>query len=299
MAVPVMQLICQQHVHDGRTFSGKVRKLKQHRRASASRLRPPENPPNPPESPPGAPPSNAVITAPSAAISQHSQQQQHADEMQSQASSAQQAYHAQHAQQAQQRSDIERQVVQQLPLLVQQPGFGAGKKNLEQDLQAQLLEDRFAQSQLLGQLPQQLHQQPPVTKAGRRQRPTADAAGLACIGNGLQEEQGRMTQSGPLYQPSAVAPAPVPELFEVCTLGNQTSTSNTCFPAPVPLLSPGPPPLAQSAEVLLTYVCPGHKGVLVNVNCCTEIAAFAVPVTSTNVTSSSNLSSSNITYTCQ
>ena len=91
---------------------------------------------------------------------------------------------------------------------------------LEQQLHAQLLHDKYAQPQLLGQLPQQLQQQPPMTKAGRRQRPTADAAGLACFGTGVQEEQGRMSQSGPLCQPSAVAPAPVPELFEVSIMGS-------------------------------------------------------------------------------
>ena len=241
----------------GRTFSGKVRKLKQHRRASASRLRPPENPPNPSEGPLDTPPSNAVITAPSAATSQHSQQQHHADEMQSQASSAQQARHAQRAQQAQQRSSFEQQATQQLPLLVQQPGFGTAKKDLEQQLQAQLLDERSAQPQLLGQLPQQLHQGQPMTKAGRRQRPTADAAGLACVGMGVHEEQGRMTQSGPLSQPSAMAPAPVPvpELFEVCTVGKQTSKSlHTClllFPVP----SPTPRPLPRLCQRLGTFLC--------------------------------------------
>ena len=195
--------------------------------------------------------------APSAAFSQQAQLQQHADGMQSEASSAQQACHAQHAQQAQQRSNSEQQVVQQLPLLMQQPGSGAGKKKLEQHLQAQLLEDRSA------------------TKAGRRQRPTADAAGLACVGMGVQEEQGRMIQSGPLYQPSAVAPAPVPELFEVGTLGDHFA------PPPLRLPSPAPTSLAQSADVLLTFKSPALKGVLVHSDCFAEIAAFAVPVTST------------------
>ena len=197
---------------DGRTFSGKVRKLKQHRRASASRLCPPGNPSIPPESTPEAPPSNAVIMGPTAATSQHPQQQQHADEMQPEASSVQQA---RHAQQAQQGSNFEQQATQQLPLLVQQPGFGAERMKLEQQLQQQLLKDRCAQAQHLGQLHEKLHQQPPAMKAGRRQRPTADAAGLACVGMSVQEEQGRMTQSGP-FQPSAMAPAPVPELFQVC-----------------------------------------------------------------------------------
>ena len=221
-------------MHGGRTFSGKVRKLKQHRRASASRLRPPESPLD-------IPPSNAVINAPSAAVSQHCQQQQVAGKKQSQASSGQQACHAQHAQQAQQCSSLEQQATQQLLLLVQQPGFGAEKQDLEQQLQAQLLDDRSAQPQLLGQLPQQLHQGQPMTKVGRRQRPTADAAGLACVGMGVHEEQSRMTQSGPLYQPSAVAPAPVPvpELFEVCTVGDPTPASlHTCLGLPPP-----PPPL--------------------------------------------------------
>lgn len=206
-------------MHDGRTFSGKVRKLKQHRRASASRLRPAETPPHPPEAPLEAPTSHAVVPAPTPAVTQHTQQQQqqHADRVQ--ASNAQQACHPQRAQQAQQRSNLAQPAMQQLPLLMQPPGFGS-ERMLEQQLQTQLLHDRSAQPQLLGQLPQQLHQQPPVTKVGRRQRPTADAAGLACFGTGVQEEQSRMSQSGPLCQPSAVAPAPVPELFEVRTAGS-------------------------------------------------------------------------------
>lgn len=213
-----MRLIHQQHVCDGRTFSGKVRKLKQRRRASASRLRPPGDPSVPPEGPHIAPPSSAVITTSSAGASQHPQTQQCADEMQSETSSNQQARHAQHAKHAQQHSNNEQQAMHQMPLLVQQPGFAAEKKKWGQQLQAQRSDGTCAQPQVLGQLPEQLHQQPSVTKASRRRRPTADAAGLACFGMGVQEEQGRMTQSGLLHQPSVMAPTPAPEMFEVCTV---------------------------------------------------------------------------------
>ena len=207
-------------VYDCRTFSGKVRKLKQHRRASASRLRPPGAPPSPPGAPYEAPSSSAVIVAPVTAVTERRQQQQHADEMQSQSSTTQQACQAQHAQQAQQHSSFEQQALQQLPLLVQQPGFDEAEKKLEQ--QRQLLDDRNVPPQLVGQVPLQLQQQPTMTRVGRRQRPTADAAGLACFGMGVQEAPSRMTQSG-LLHPSAVAPAPFPELFEVSFVDGHVS----------------------------------------------------------------------------
>ena len=252
-------------MHDDRTFSGKVRKLKQHRRASASRLRPAGTPPSPPGAAPpsslGASPSSPVASLSYAtahpSVAEHHQQGQHA---------AAQAGSAQHAQQ---HSNFQERGVQQLPLLVEQPGFGTQERH-EQHMQAHLLSHSSQQSehkkldhllgnptqqieqqklqkqlpaqrlshrtpqdatnarprllgqilghlpaQLLSQLPGQQQQQQSMTRVGRRPRATADAAGLACIGLGKQEEQSRMTQSGPLHPPSATVPAAVPELFEV------------------------------------------------------------------------------------
>lgn len=198
-------------VYAHRTFSGKVRKLKQHRRASASRLRPP-----------GAPPSTAV--APAAGVVDESQPQQpHADGLQSNSGPFQLAQ-AQQAQHTQQALNLRQHAAQQQPLLMQSPGFSSAEK-LRQQVQGQFLQeviprdDKQLKPQLLQQLPEQLHeQQPPMRRDGRRQRPSADAGEIACFGKAVQDEQGRMTQSGPLqsgvlHQPSAVSH--VPELFEV------------------------------------------------------------------------------------
>ena len=158
---------------------------------------------------------------PATAAAEDIQMPQHADALQSNSS------HAQQAQPAQQPLNFQQQAMQQAPLLMQQPGFDSCEK-LEQKLQGQAgnqvwpQDDKYVQAQVQSQLPQQLQDQQPSARCrGPRRRPTADAAGLACFGKGVQEEQqGRMTQSGQLQtgvlqQPPAMGPAPVPELFEV------------------------------------------------------------------------------------
>ena len=229
----------------GRTFSGKVRKLKQHRRASASRLRPPE---------PSASHPGVGVPAPGQT------DQQPVDSNRLLPGVVQPSQHAQHAQQAQQQLRFESQHAQQVAVVSQHPGFGMHQQAQQQQAarmpcshqgQVAVLRQHFEgayqrqqlhhegtdmqrQAQLPRQLPeqlqeQQLQQQPSVMRLNRRHRPTADAAGLACFGKGVQgSEEGRMTQSGPLQtgqlqQPSEAAPAALPELFEVRALWTAVS----------------------------------------------------------------------------
>ena len=215
-----------------------MRKLKQHRRASASRLRPPDAPPsNAPITPTAvdlAQPSSSRQTQEAASvtsIAQQGQLQPPADKRKSaqQAQQAQQQSKMTQAQQAQHAPAVTQhgqQVMQPVPLLMQQPGFEAREKlaqHMPAVTQASPQNDRHVQPQVLNQLPQTLLEQVlSARREGRRQRPTADAAGLACFGKGVQDEQGRMTQSGPLQpgllqeaSPVIPMPMPVPELFEV------------------------------------------------------------------------------------
>ncbi len=227
-----------------RTFSGKVRKLKQHRRASASRLRPPDPPPSAP----------MVRATPGQTEPQQAESSQHTP------GHAQQDVQAQHAQQLsrmmpeqlQQQPGFEHLHAHHMPV-VQHPGFDLHQLS-QQQLQGQVAEvpyqqrhfeqgyskhmlqsqssqqDTQLQAQVHRQLPdqlpaQQLQQQLSVVRVSRRHRSTADAAaGLACFGKAVQgSEAGRMTQSGPLQagllqEPSGAAAVPVPELFEVAVL---------------------------------------------------------------------------------
>ena len=241
-----------------RTFSGKVRKLKQHRRASASRLRPDANPPaNPKLDPPTA--VDPTVQAVSLPI--HASPRQPAIAQ----PDSNQAQHAQHG--------MQNQAMQQETLTVQHPGFDLSSQSAQQpsgqnqDLtlqspghnmltqQAQLQKQRQQENQAgvhqqsdleqqpvqlhqqaRDQLPQQLPQQQLTTarRSGRRRRPTADAAGLACLGRAVQEggEEARMTRSGPLRQePSGLALLPVPELFEVHFFLNARELHTRAFPA--------------------------------------------------------------------
>ena len=233
-------------ISTARTFSGKVRKLKQHRRASASRLRPPDPPPSAP----------MVRATPGHTEPQQAESSQHTP------GHAQQDVQAQHAKHAQQMSRIMPEQLQQQPgfenvhahhmPVVQHPGFDLHQQS-QQQLQGQVAkmpyqqahfeqgyskhmpqsqtfqQDTQLQAQVHRQLPdqlpaQQLQQQQPVERGSRRHRPTADAAGLTCFGRAVQDtETGRMTQSGPLQsgllqEPSGAAAIPVPELFEVVVL---------------------------------------------------------------------------------
>ena len=229
-----------------RTFSGKVRKLKQHRRASASRLRPPDPPPSAP----------MVRATPGQTEPQQAESTQHTPGHAQQDVQAQHAKHAQHmprmmSEQIQQQPGFENLHAHHMPV-VQHPGFDLHQQS-QQQLQGQVAEmpnqrghfergyakhilqsqnsqqDMQLQAQVHRQLPdqlpaQQLQQQLSVVRGSRRHRPTADAAGLTCFGKAVQDtEAGRMTQSGPLQsrllqEPSGAAAVPVPELFEVPVL---------------------------------------------------------------------------------
>lgn len=227
-----------------RTFSGKVRKLKQHRRASASRLRPPDPPPSSP----------MVRATPGQTEPQQAESTQHTP------GHAQQDVHAQHAQQMsrmmpeqlQQQPGLDNPHAHHTPVVVQRPGFDLHQQS-QQQLQGQFAEmpyqreqleqgysrhmpqsqkcqqDMQLQAQVRRQLPdqmpaQQLQQQSSVVRGSRRHRPAVDAAGLACFGRAVQDtEAGRMPQSGPLQsgllqEPSGAAAGPVPDVFEVVVL---------------------------------------------------------------------------------
>ena len=226
-----------------RTFSGKVRKLKQHRRASASRLRPSDPPPSAP----------MVRATPGQTEPQQAESSQHTPGHAQQDVPAQHAKHAQQMprmmpEQLQQQPGFENMHAHHMPI-VQHPGFDLHQQS-QQQLQGQVAEmpyqrghferghkhmlqsqnsqqDMQFQAQVHRRLPdqfpaQQLQQQLSVVRGSRRHRPAADAAaGLACFGKAVQDtEAGRMTQSGPLQSgllqdPSGAAAVPVPELLEV------------------------------------------------------------------------------------
>ncbi|KAA6416653.1 MAG: hypothetical protein FRX49_13371 [Trebouxia sp. A1-2] len=229
------------HVTEAMGTDDMPRKLKQHRRASASRLRPSDPPPSAP----------MVRATPGQAELQQAESTLHVP------GHAQQDVQAQHAKHAQQISRIMPEQLQQQPgfenlhahhmPVVQHPGFDLHQQS-QQQLQGQVAEmpyqtghfdrgypehmlrsqnsqqDMQLQAQVHRRLPdqlpaQQLQQQPSVGRGSRRHRPTADAAGLTCFGKAVQDtEAGRMSQSGPLQsglldEPSEAA-VPVPELFE-------------------------------------------------------------------------------------
>ncbi|DBA98608.1 TPA: hypothetical protein ACH3X1_014400 [Trebouxia sp. C0004] len=226
-----------------RTFSGKVRKLKQHRRASASRLRPPDPPPS----------SSMVRATPAQTEPQQAESTLH---MPGHAQQDVQAQHAKHAQQTsrimpeqlQQQPGFENPHAHHMPAVVQHPGFDLHQQTqqqrqgqvVEMPCQLQPFEPGYSkhipqsqncqqgmqlQAQVHRQLPdqlpaQQLQQQSSIVRGSCRQRPTEDAAWLTCFGKAVPDtEAGRMTQSGPLQsgllqEPSGAAAFPVPELFE-------------------------------------------------------------------------------------